>query len=265
MSRIALVQMTTTDGFEANLAHALTQVERAAQLGARLVAFPEVFLYIGGKEGKFAHAQEVEGPVVARFRELAARHRMLVLLGSVYERIPGRQDKVFNTSILLDGEGRTAGVYRKLKLFDVELPQLRIMESDTIAAGDALPPVIGTPIGRVGLTICFDIRFPVLYQHLREQGAEIVFVPSNFTFPTGAAHWELLLRCRALETQVYLAAPAQVGQHNPKYASYGHAALVDPWGNVTAQASNQPALVVGEVDLAYLAAVRRNMPLGFAG
>jgi len=263
VSRIALVQTTTGEDFEANVAHALAQVTAAAAAGAALVAFPEVCLYLGGREGKFAHAQGVDGEVVGRFREAAAKHGIMVLLGSIYERIPDNPDKVYNTSVLLDAAGATAGLYRKLKLFDIDLPNLRIMESDTIQGGDQPPPVIDTPVGRLGLTICFDIRFPDLYQHLRREGAEIIFVPSNFTFPTGAAHWETLLRTRAIETQAYLAAPAQVGRHNPKYTSYGHTALVDPWGNITAQASNQPALVVGEVDLAYLAKVRREMPLGF--
>ncbi len=263
MSRIALVQTTTTEDFTHNLNHALAQVEAAAQAGAALVAFPEVFLYLGGREGKFAHAQTVEGEVVGRFRELAARLGIMILLGSIYERIADNPDKVYNTSLLIDAQGGIAGMYRKMKLFDVDMPNLRMMESDTIAAGDELPPVVDTPIGKVGLTICFDIRFPDLYQHLRRNGAEIVFVPSNFTAPTGAAHWQTLMRTRAIEAQVYLAAPAQVGRHNPKFTSYGHTVLVDPWGDITAQAPNRPALVLGEIDLEYLAEVRRNMPLGF--
>ncbi len=257
-----MVQTTSTDDFAANLALALQRVDEAAALGVELIAFPEVFLFIGGRAGKLAHAVTLDGEVVGRFREAARRHKVWLLLGSVHERIPGREDKVYNTSVLIDERGELAGSYRKLKLFDVDLPHLSIKESDSIVPGDVLPPVIDTPLGKVGLTICFDLRFPDLYQHLRRKGAQIVFVPSNFTAPTGAAHWEVLLRARAVENQVYVAAPAQQGQHNPKFASHGHTALVDPWGSVTALAPERPGIVVGEIDLPYLDKVRRELPVG---
>jgi predicted amidohydrolase len=262
MSRIALVQMTSTDNFQSNLDLALQRVDEAAGLGVELIAFPEVFLFIGGRAGKLANAVALDGEVIAKFRAAAQRHRVWILLGSVHEKIAGRDDKVYNTSIQIDGKGELAGSYRKMKLFDVDLPHLTIKESDTIVPGDVPPPVIETPIGRVGLTICFDVRFPDLYQHLRRKGAQVIFVPSNFTAPTGAAHWDALLRARAIENQVYLAAPAQQGQHNPKFASYGHTALVDPWGSVTALASDRPGIVVGEIDLAFVDKVRRELPMG---
>jgi len=265
MSLIAMVQTTSTDDFAANLALALQRVDEAARLGVELIAFPEVFLFIGGRAGKLAHAVTLDGEVVGRFREAARRHKVWLLLGSVHERIAGRDDKVYNTSVLIDDRGELAGSYRKMKLFDVDLPHLTIKESDTIVPGDVLPPVIDTPLGKVGLTICFDLRFPDLYQHLRRKGAQVVFVPSNFTAPTGAAHWEVLLRARAVENQVYVAAPAQQGQHNPKFASYGHTALVDPWGSVTALAPERPGIVVGEIDLPYLDKVRRELPVGPVG
>ena len=265
-SRIALAQMTSTSDFAANLAEAFSLVDQAAAGGARLVAFPEVFLYLGGHRGKLENAAEVDGPLVGRFRESARERHMMILLGSIHERIPGRGEdgqtsKVHNTSVLIGGAGEILATYRKLKLFDVELPNLTIKESDSIEPGDAPPPVVDTPIGRVGLTICFDLRFPDLYQHLRRKGAQIVFAPSSFTHPTGAAHWETLLRARALESQVYLAAPAQVGQHNAKFRSWGHTAMVDPWGTVTALASERPGLTFAEIDLDYLEQVRRELPM----
>jgi predicted amidohydrolase len=260
-ARIALVQTSSTDDFPANLAFALEQLGAAQAGGAALVAYPEVFLYIGGREGKLAHAQSLEGEVVARFREEAARRRLWILLGSLHERILGREDKVHNTSVLIGPAGAIAGIYRKRNLFDVELPGQRILESETIAPGEDAAPVIQTDLGQVGLTICFDLRFPALYRQLRRAGAEIVFVPSNFTFPTGAAHWEVLLRARAIENQVYLVAPAQVGRHNAKYSSYGHSALVDPWGTITALAPDRPGILFGEIDLGYLDQVRAQIPM----
>jgi predicted amidohydrolase len=262
MAKIALVQTTTTTDFDANLAFALEKVDQAAAAGVEVVAFPEVFLFIGGKKGKLENAQNLDGEVVGRFREAAKRHRMAILLGSIHERIPDNDEKVYNTSIWIDAQGEISATYRKLKLFDVDLPEIQIRESDTIEPGDALPPVLETPIGKVGLTICFDLRYPELYQHLRAQGAEIIFVPSSFTAPTGAAHWDTLLRARAVENQVFIAAPAQWGVHNSKFTSHGHTALVNPWGSTTALAPNQPGMVIGEIDLEYLKKVRRELPMG---
>ena len=265
MTKIALIQATSTDDFQANLAQALERVEEAAAAGAELAAFPEVFLYIGGRKGKLEHAQSLDGEVVTRFREAARRLSVAILLGSIHERIPGREDKVYNTAVWIDAAGEILATYRKMRLFDVALPHLTIRESDTIVPGDTLPKVFQTPLGRVGLTICFDLRYPEIYQHLRSAGAEVIFVPSNFTAPTGAAHWEMLLRARAVENQVFIAAPAQFGQHNSKYASFGHSALVDPWGTVTSLAPEGRGITYGEIDLEQLTRVRQELPMGVGG
>ena len=262
MATLALAQTTSGDDFQKNLDIALDMVGDAADLGVDLLMFPEVFLFVGGRQGKLAIAQPVDGPVVSRFRDLAQKHGLLLLLGSVHERIPGDPRHVYNTSILLGRDGELLATYRKLKLFDVELPDLRIKESDTIVPGDSAPPVVATDIGRIGLTICFDLRYPDLYQDLRGRGADLICVPSNFTVPTGCAHWEILLRTRAIENQVYIAAPAQVGQHNPKYASYGHTLLVDPWGGLVCERKTDTGLVTGELDLSYLEQVRARLPMG---
>ena len=262
MTKIALAQTTTTDDFEANLKVAEKMVVEAAGNGAALLAFPEVFLYLGGYKGKLAVAESLDGAIVSRFREAAAKHGMMLLLGSMHERIPEDPARVYNTSVLIAANGEMLASYRKLKLFDVALPELNIKESDSIAPGDAAPPVVDTPIGKLGMTICFDLRFSDLYQDLRRRGAEIVFIPSNFTAPTGAAHWEVLLRARAVEGQYYVVAPAQSGEHNPKYTSYGHSMLVDPWGKVLVTAPPGPGLIYGDIDLAYIEKVRAELPMG---
>ena len=262
MSRIALVQTTSTEDFEQNLDYALKQVKVAAEKGAEVVAFPEVFLFIGGRKKKLEIAQPIEGEIVTRFREAARENRIAILMGSFHESIPERDDKVFNTALWIDAEGEIRATYRKRRLFDIELPEVTIKESDTIVAGEEPSPVFETPIGRVGLTICFDLRYPDLFQDLRRNGAEVIFVPSNFTAQTGAAHWELLLRSRAIENQVFIAAPAQYGRHNPKFISYGHSLLVDPWGTVSARASEGNGILMGEIDLDYLRKVRRELPMG---
>ena len=263
--RIALAQTTSTDDMPANLAAAEAMVAEAAAEGAALLAFPEVFLYVGGRQGKLEIAESLDGPLVGRFRELAARHRMAILLGSIHERITGNTEKVCNTSLLVGSDGELLAHYRKLKLFDVDLPGLRIKESDTIVAGDQPPPVVDTRLGRIGLSICFDLRFPAIYTHLRTAGAELVFVPSNFTFATGAAHWEVLLRARAIENQLYVAAPAQFGRHNDRYTSYGHSCVVDPWGSVVCLAPERTGLSYAVIDRDRLHEVRRNLPMPDCG
>jgi len=262
MTKIALAQTTTTDDFDVNLETAEQMVVQAAGNGAELLAFPEVFLYLGGYKGKLKVAEPLDGTIVSRFREAAAKHKMMLLLGSLHEHIPDDPSRVYNTSVLIAANGDVLASYRKLKLFDVDLPAVKIRESDSIAPGDAAPPVVDTPIGKLALTICFDLRFSDLYLDLRRRGAEIVFIPSNFTAPTGAAHWEILIRARAVEGQFFVVAPAQTGKHNPKYTSYGHSMLVDPWGKVLAMAPPGPRLIYGDIDLAYVKQVRAELPMG---
>ena len=260
--RVALAQTTATEDFEGNLRVARAMVAEAAAGGAALLAFPEVFLYVGERAGKFVAAQDLDGPVVGGFRELAARHGIMLLLGSLHERIPGDPEHLYNTSVLIGADGALLARYRKLRLFDLDLADVRIRESDTIAAGDEPPPVVDTALGRLGLTICFDLRFSELYTDLRRRGAEVVFVPSNFTVPTGRAHWEVLLRARAIEGQYFVVAPAQVGQHSPRYASWGHGMVVDPWGRLLVVNEGGPGLAYAELDPGLIGPVRERLPMG---
>ncbi|MCB1741264.1 MAG: carbon-nitrogen hydrolase family protein [Gammaproteobacteria bacterium] len=262
MTRIALAQTNSTDDFDHNLSVALKLVQEAAAAGAALLAFPEVFLLIGSKQKKLEHALTLDDPIVLRFQELAVRHGIFILLGSVHERIAGNAERVHNTSVLLDDRGEQIAVYRKQKLFDVDLETVSIKESDSIVPGAAPCPVVQTRLGRIGLSICFDLRFPELYRALRRQDAEIVFAPSNFSAPTGRAHWETLLRARAIENQFYMVAPAQVGEHNGQFQSHGHSMLVDAWGSVISVHPGGPGLSYGELDLDSLYKVRRELPVG---
>ena len=262
MAKLALAQTTSTDDFAHNLAVAEAMIPQAAAAGADILAFPEVFLFIGAARRKLELAEPLEGPTVSRFREAAARYRMMLLLGSVHEKPEQDDSRVYNTAVLIGRDGEMLAAYRKLKLFDVELPHLSIRESATIAPGEAPPPVVATDIARIGIIICFDLRFPDLYQDMRRRGAELVFVPSNFTAPTGEAHWSVLLRARAIENQYYVAAPAQVGEHNPKYRSFGHSLAVDPWGRVLCEAGAGPGLSYADIDLDALRKIRRELPMG---
>ena len=173
---VALAQTTSTDDFAANVAYAESLVAQAAGAGAELIAFPEVVFLVAGRRRKLECAESLDGPTLSRFRALAAAHRIMVLVGSLHERIEGAEARVYNTSVLIGADGALLAAYRKRKLFDLDLPELRIRESDTIRAGEDPPPVVETPIGRIGLTICFDLRFSELYADMAGRGAELIFV-----------------------------------------------------------------------------------------
>ena len=260
----AVVQMTSTSDAGANWDQARGLVERAAGYGARLVATPENTNFLGPPAEKVRTAEPLDGPPVGRFRELAARLGIHLLLGSFNERAEGDAARCHNTSVLLGPDGAVLATYRKIHLFDVAVPGgVTFRESETVVPGEA-PVVADTPLGRFGLTICYDLRFGELYRRLAAGGATVLTVPSAFTLATGKDHWQPLLRARAIETQCWVIAPAQVGSHDDEglKESYGHAAIVDPWGVVAADAGAAgPGLAVAEVDPARVEAVRRAIPV----
>jgi deaminated glutathione amidase len=257
---LALAQMTTTADLEGNLEKALSCIRQAQSRHAAMIAFPENFLFIGDPKSTGENSDPVPESVLARLSEAAISARIWILMGSLFERDPLRPGKFFNTSVLIDTNGKTIDRYQKIHLFDNTLPGLTYCESDTIRPGNRLV-VCDSVIGRIGLSICYDIRFPVLYQRLAHLGAQTIFIPSAFTVPTGQAHWMTLLKARAIENQVYIAAPAQYGRHNSKRISYGHSAIIDPWGDVIALAEEREELIFGEIDLARLEELRRRMPV----
>jgi len=271
MSKIALAQTNSypfadrraevRETIEANRAGSRALIREAAAAGADLVAFPEMFLGLLGPEKKLQVAEDLDGDLISGFREQAADLGIMLLLGSLYERNPDDPRRVYNTSVLIGADGRLLASYRKQMLFDIDLPQVSLRESDSIAPGHRAPPVVATAIGRIGLSICFDVRFSHLYSDLRRRGAEIVFIPSNFTVPTGKAHWQILLQARAIEGQFYVAAPAQVGRVSRNFNAYGHSMLVDPWGRINARMESGTGLLYGEVDLDLLQRVRRELPM----
>ena len=258
----AAVQMTSTSDAEANWESARELVERAAAHGARLVATPENTNYLGPHEEKVRRAEPLGGPTCARFAELARRLGIHLLLGSFNE-ASGDAARCYNTSVLFGPDGAVLAVYRKIHLFDVDVSDdLRFFESATVLPG-AETVVVDTPLARLGLSICYDLRFPELYRRLAAAGAELLAVPSAFTLTTGKDHWEPLLRARAIENQCYVLAPAQHGRHDDRglKESWGHAMLVDPWGQVVACASDGPGLALGIVERQRVERIRRAMPV----
>lgn len=255
----AAVQMVATDDKEANCAEAAAWVRRAAAQGARLVSLPEVFIWRGNKREEKNAAEDIPGPVSDFLSGLARDQNVHLLGGSILERIPG-SEKVYNTSLLFDPSGKILATYRKIHLFDVDLESgVSLRESATREYGEGVA-VAQTALGRIGLSVCYDLRFPELYRRLAAQSVDLILVPSAFTAYTGRAHWEPLLRARAIENQAFIIAADQFGQSPKSFETHGHSMIVDPWGRVLAEVAEGPGFALGEIDLDYLAKVRGELP-----
>jgi predicted amidohydrolase len=259
--RVALVQMTSTDRVDQNLEAARRAVREAVDRGAEFVALPENFAFLRREGSPIPCAQRFDGEIIASMRALAREHRVPILAGSFAEAIEG-DPRVHNTSALISESGDIAAVYRKIHLFDVDLRESGggvFRESTFTAPGKELV-VADTPFGRLGLSICYDVRFPELYRELAARGAQWIAVPSAFAPQTGKVHWEVLLRARAIENQVFVLAPAQCGQHSPDRASYGRSLVIDPWGQILAEAGDEPTVLLADCDLDSLERVRERLP-----
>lgn len=257
--RVALVQMNSQSDKNRNLVRAEELIDQAAERGGQVVALPEYFSYLGPKEQHEEQAEHIPGPTTQRLARKAKEHQIYLLGGSLLERsaIDGRY---YNTSVLFGPDGDALARYRKIHLFDIDVTgAVSANESATILPGDEI--VTGS-IGdyRVGLTICYDLRFPELYRRLALEGAEIIFTPAAFTMFTGKDHWHPLLRARAIENQCYVLAPAQIGSHEPNAQCYGHSLVVDPWGTVIAESPNQEGVIVADLNLQALRDIRTQLP-----
>jgi deaminated glutathione amidase len=258
--RVACVQLTSRADKAANLERAEALVERAAAAGADVVVLPEKWNGIGGADVLHALAEPLDGgESVEAMSGWARRHGITLVGGSITERREGR-DKLSNTCVVFDADGDVAAVYRKIHLFDVEVGGHVYRESEAEEPGEeaVLAPV--PEDWPVGLTVCYDLRFPELFRILALEGARLVTVPANFTLYTGRDHWELLLRARAVENQLFVAAAAQVGETAPGRLSYGRSLIADPWGIVLAQAPDEETAIWADLDAARLEAVRAQLP-----
>ena len=258
----AVAQLNGSSNVERNFAQLEELVSRAARYGASLVATPENTNFLGPHHDKVRLAEPLDGATGERLASIAARHGLHLLVGSVNEKSDEAQ-RCYNTSVLYGPDGSRLAAYRKMHLFDVDVADgVRFKESKTTVPGST-PTAVSTALGTLGLSICYDLRFPELYRQLCDDGAQILAVPSAFTLMTGKDHWETLLRTRAIENQAYVLAPAQWGHHDDEGLrhSYGHAMIIDPWGHVVARASDGVGLALAEIDLDRVANIRRGMPM----
>jgi deaminated glutathione amidase len=260
--RAAAVQLSSQADVGANLQRCGQLVAEAAGLGAEVILLPENFAYLGPEAGKRAVAERLgdpQAPIQRAVAEMARAHQVILVAGGFPE-ASGDPARPYNCCAVYSEAGQLLGSYRKIHLFDVELPDgTQIRESASNTAGDQ--PVIVTCAGYgFGLSICYDLRFPELYRALVDRGAEVLLVPSAFTLQTGRDHWHVLLRARAIEAQCWVVAANQWGAHLDGRASYGHSLIVDPWGTVVAQCSDRVGVVMAELDRTTLRRVRDHLP-----
>jgi deaminated glutathione amidase len=261
--RAAVIQLQSKSDVSENLAVCESLTAEAAGRGAEICALPENFAHMGPERTKLGIAEAIDpahpGPILGRMMAIASRHRLHLLLGGFPERSPD-PEKCYNASVLLAPDGAVLGRYRKIHLFDVTIPGRAVYrESEAVVPG-AEPVVVETSIGAVGLSVCYDVRFPELYRILAARGARILAVPAAFTAHTGKDHWHVLLRARAIENQCYVLAPGQYGVHDEKRSTYGHSLIVDPWGAVIAEVGDHTGVATADLDLGYLEKVRRELP-----
>ena len=261
--RFGAVQMRAVGDLATNLTACRELTARAAADGAQVVLLPECFSFLGRGEGdKLAVAETLDGngPVMAMLRDLAGKHGVWMIGGGTPEIVPGDSKRTYNACVVVDPSGKLVARYRKIHLFDVDIPGGAVLkESDATAAGDDIV-VVEIAGAKVGLSICYDVRFPELYRKLVQRGAEVLVVPAAFTAHTGAAHWHLLLRARAVEDQAWVVAAAQWGKHNEKRESFGHTLIVDPWGVVVGERADGDGVVTAMLDGATVAKRRTQMP-----
>lgn len=254
----AAIQIDTQADKNKNLAKLEGFIDEAASRGAKLIGMSELVNHIGDNEDSFANAENIPGPTIERFMKKAKQHQVWLHCGSISELIPGEK-KLYNTSVVLNPQGEIIAIYRKIHLYDVEVangPSSK--ESDTKKPGNEII-VADTELAKIGLSICYDMRFPEMYRIMTLRGAEILLVPASYTLYTGKDHWEPVLRARAIENQCYVIAPAQIGV-KPKFQTYGKSLIVDPWGNVIAKCSDQEGVITAEIDLDMLYKVREQIP-----
>ena len=257
--RAAAVQMSSSEDQTHNLRRASALVEQAAAAGATLIALPETFACLGRSAQMVASAEPIPGPTSDALCDLARRLSITLVAGSYCEKSPDPA-KCFNTSLLIDPAGTILAQYRKRHLFDLEIPgQVACRESSWLLPGDAVCST-KTPTGTIGQTICYDVRFPELFRELVDLGSEILCVPAAFTLATGRDHWEVLLRACAIENQCYVIAPNQYGQHAPGLTTYGRSMIIDPWGTILATAADGEGMILAEIDLTRVAAIRERLP-----
>ncbi|KAH6801228.1 Nitrilase/cyanide hydratase and apolipoprotein N-acyltransferase family protein [Perilla frutescens var. hirtella] len=262
--RVATAQMTSVNDLSVNFATCSRLVKEAVTAGVKLLCFPENFSYVGSKTGdSLTIAEPLDGPLMDKYRSLARDSSIWLSLGGFQEK--GSDDShLRNTHVLIDDAGNIRSKYSKMHLFDVDVPGGAVYKESSFTEAGKEIVAVDSPFGRIGLTVCYDLRFPEIYQQLRfHRGAEVLLVPAAFTTVTGQAHWEILLRARAIETQCYVIAAAQAGKHSDERESYGDSMIIDPWGTVIGRLPDRisTGIAVADIDFSAIESIRKKMPI----
>lgn len=257
--KLGLCQMTVVKDKNENLKKAEAMIREAASCGADMISLPEIFNCPYSNKFFREYAENQQGPTAALLSSLAKELSVYLIGGSIPEK---DQDRVYNTSFIFDRKGELIGKHRKVHLFDIDLKGgITMKESDTLTPGDRMT-VVDTEYGKIGVAICYDVRFPELIRNMALAGARLVVLPAAFTLATGAAHWEITMRTRALDNQIYFAAASPArdpeGQY---YQAYGHSCIVNPWGEFCARTDTRESIVYGEIDSSYQEEIRNQLPL----
>ncbi|MEI3611893.1 carbon-nitrogen hydrolase family protein [Pseudogracilibacillus sp. SO30301A] len=256
--KVAAIQLNPQDNKEENILSALQYVREAANNGAEFIVLPEYVDFMGEESKKVMLGETIPGPTSNAFASVAKEYNIYLLCGSILEKADDK--RVYNSSMLINGNGEIIATYRKLHLYDAIFEgRYTIKESDTIKPGKDVVTA-DTDFGTVGMTICYDIRFPELFRSLALRGSKVIFVPAAFPLYTGAHHWEILLRARAIENQCYIVAAGQFGIAPPDHVEFGNSMIIDPWGTVLARAPEKEAIIIENLDLGYIDQVRGKIP-----
>lgn len=261
IGRVACIQCNTHHHLEQEIAKRTEQIKQAAANGATFITLPENAVFMG-KNTEELHTHsfgQKQHPALHTFCHLAKSLGVWILVGSLSIRLP-RTHKLANRSFLINSEGQIVTHYTKIHLYDAALKAGESHQESKHFTSGKTAPVVQTPFGKLGMTICYDVRFPHLFRRLAQKGAEIITVPAAFTAYTGKAHWEVLLRARAIETGSYIIAPAQVGTHPSGRKTYGHSLIIDPWGSILVDAGTEEGIIMADIDLQYVAALREQLP-----
>mgnify|MGYP003729601669 CR=1 FL=1 len=264
---IAVCQLSCTNNKDENYTTASSIVRQAANFGAEMIFLPECFDFVGANRQETIEAAEsLQGPTMSRYRDLARNLKVWLSLGGFHQQQTDKgrsqSDKILNAHVIIDKDGEIRSIYHKIHLFNLDIPNtVRMMESESYVAGQRLPEPVSAPIGKIGLGICYDLRFGEMAMAYAKAGADILTYPAFFTIPTGIHHWEPLIRARAIENQCYVVAAAQVGTNVLKKSSYGHAMIVDPWGTKIAECSDGPGFAVAIIDHEFIKTCRSRLPI----
>jgi len=261
----AAVQMTSVPNLQENLAQAEELIDLAVRQGAQLVGLPENFAFMGEESEKLANREAIAQKTPLFLKTMAQRYQITILGGGFpvpVDDSDSDSQKVYNTALLINSGGEELLCYHKVHLFDVNVPDGNTyLESRTVMAGKELPPVYASPeLGNIGISICYDVRFPELYRYLSQAGADVIFIPAAFTAFTGKDHWQVLLQARAIENTCYVIAPAQAGTNYARRQTHGHAMIIDPWGVILSDAGENPGVAIAQINPSRLEQVRRQMP-----